>query len=47
MRSFGVTGFPTVIWRQQDAIAGDRIELLSAGYVDVNTLRANWLTLIN
>ena len=47
VRSFGVTGFPTVIWHQQNAIAGDRMELLSAGYVDVNTLRANWLTLMN
>ena len=30
-----------------DAIAVDRMGLLSAGYVDVNTLRANWLTLMN
>ena len=44
VRSFGVTGFPTVIWHQQDATAGDRMGLLSAGYVDVNTLRESWLT---
>ena len=48
VRSFGVTGFPTVIWHQKgDATAGDRMGLLSAGYVDVNTLRENWLTLTN
>ena len=45
VRSFGVTGFPAVIWHQKDATAGDRMGLLSAGYVDVNTLRENWLTL--
>ena len=46
VRSFGVTGFPTVIWHQEDATAGDRMGLLSAGYVDANTLRENWLTLV-
>ena len=30
-----------------NAIAVDRMGLLSAGYVDVNTLRDNWLRLTN
>ena len=30
-----------------DAIAVDRMGLLSAGYVDIDTLRENWLTLTN
>ena len=47
VRSFGVTGFPTVIWHQEDTTARDRMGLLSAGYVDVNTLRDNWLRLTN
>ncbi|MEC8962582.1 MAG: DsbA family protein [Pseudomonadota bacterium] len=47
VRALGVTGFPTVFWHQQDAIGGDRSGLLSAGFVDVNTLRENWLRLTN
>ena len=30
-----------------DAIAVDRMGVLSAGYVDIDTLRENWLTLTN
>ena len=30
-----------------DAIAVDRMGLLSAGYVDIDILRENWLTLTN
>ena len=30
-----------------DAIAVDRMGLLSAGYVDIDTLLENWLTLTN
>ena len=30
-----------------DAIAVDRMGLLSAGHVDIDTLRENWLTLTN
>ena len=30
-----------------NAIAVDRMGLLSAGYVDIDTLRENWLTLTN
>ena len=30
-----------------DAIAVDRMGLLSAGYVDIDTLHEHWLTLIN
>ena len=42
VRSFGVSGFPTVIWHQKDATDGNRLELLSAGYTDADTLRERW-----
>ena len=45
VRSFGVSGFPTVIWHQQDATDGNCLEVLSTGYTDADTLRERWQVL--
>ena len=42
VRSLGISGFPTVIWHQQDATEGNRLEVLSTGYTDEDTLRDRW-----
>ena len=47
VRSFGVAGFPTVIWHQQDATDKNRLEVLSTGYTDADTLRDRWHVLTN
>ena len=45
VRSLGVSGFPTVIWHQQDATDGNCLEVLSTGYTDADTLRERWQVL--
>jgi len=45
VRSLGVSGFPTVIWHQQDATDGTCLEVLSTGYTDADTLRERWQVL--
>ena len=45
--SLGVSGFPTVIWIQQDATSENRLEVLSTGYTDAHTLRDRWRVLTN
>ena len=45
VRSLGVSGFPTVIWHQQNATDENHLEVLSAGYTDANTLRDRWQVL--
>ena len=45
VRALGVSGFPTVIWHQQDATDGNRLEVLSTGYSDADTLRDRWRVL--
>jgi len=47
VRAFGVRGFPTIIWQHQDKNGQKRRGLLSAGYVDKDTLRNDWVKLIN
>ena len=47
VRSLGVSGFPTVIWHQQDKTDGNRLEVLSTGYTDADTLRERWRVLTN
>ncbi len=47
VRSLGVSGFPTVIWHQQDTTDGNRLEVLSTGYTDAGTLRERWRVLTN
>ena len=42
VRSLGVSGFPTVIWHQQGATDRNRLEVLSTGYTDADTLRDRW-----
>ena len=42
VRSLGVSGFPTLIWHQPDATDGNRLEVLSTGYADADTLRDRW-----
>jgi putative protein-disulfide isomerase len=42
VRSLGVSGFPTVIWHQQDTTDGNCLEVLSTGYTDADTLRERW-----
>ena len=42
VRSLGVSGFPTVIWYQQDATDRNRLEVLSTGYTDADSLRDRW-----
>ena len=46
VRTFGVTGFPTVIWRCEDDEDNSRYGLLCAGYTDADSLRARWAELI-
>ena len=45
VRALGVSGFPTVIWHQQDATDGNCLEVLSTGYTDADTLRERWQVL--
>ena len=45
VRAFGVRGFPTIIWYRQDKNGQEQKELLSAGYVDKNTLLNRWIKL--
>ncbi len=47
VRSLGVSGFPTVIWHRQDKTDGNRLEVLSTGYTDADTLRERWHVLTN
>ena len=47
VRSLGVSGFPTVIWHRQDKTDGNRLEVLSTGYTDADTLRERWRVLTN
>jgi len=42
VRSLGVSGFPTVIWHQQDTTDGNCLKVLSTGYTDADTLRERW-----
>ena len=42
VRSLGVSGFPTVIWHQQDATDGSHLKVLSRGYTNVTALRDRW-----
>ena len=46
VRTFGVTGFPTVIWRCEEDEGNSRYGLLCAGYTDTDSLRARWAELI-
>ena len=43
--SLGVSGFPTVIWHQQDVTDGNRFEVVSTGYTDADLLLDRWHTL--
>ena len=47
VRTLGVSGFPTVIWHQPDKADGNRLEVLSPGYTDADTLRERWRVLTN
>ena len=47
VRSLGVSGFLTVIWHQQDATDGNRLEVLTTGYTDEDILRDRWHVLAN
>ena len=40
--SLGISGFPTVFWHQWDATDGNRLEMLSSGYTDTDTLHDRW-----
>ena len=42
VRSLGVSGFPTVIWHQKDAKNRTRLEVLSTGYTDADSLYDRW-----
>jgi len=45
VRKFGVTGFPSVIWRSQSPDGPHRFGLLAAGYTDIDELRLRWAEL--
>ena len=42
VRSLGISGFPTVIYHQKDPTNGNRLEALTAGYIDADTLCDRW-----
>ena len=41
VRSFGVSGFPTVLWQPAGATSRD-IQVLAAGFTDLDTLHLRW-----
>ena len=45
VRSFGVSGFPTVLWQPLTAPGRD-IQVLAAGFTDLDTLHLRWSQLI-
>jgi putative protein-disulfide isomerase len=44
-RSFGASGFPTVLWQPPDA-SSRPIQVLAAGFTDLDTLQLRWSQLI-
>ena len=44
-RSLGVSGFPTVLWQAPDA-SGRGMQVLAAGFTDLDTLHLRWSQLI-
>ena len=45
VRSFGVSGFPTVLWQPAGATGRD-IQVLAAGFTDLDTLHLRWSQLL-